>query len=164
MPTKAMIAVNVQEKSVNRGMRIVCAALCPGIFPRATDEVDRIEVEVIVMPEASVIISVSAVGEAVIVGRALALTVAPSRRGLYVLVPRSEETMSPTDAGTEVLKTYAGVVGVTVERRELGKVVATVVDAEAKNDEIAVTFSAISLTLALRGYSPIIGGSLSSIP
>lgn len=142
-----MDAATAQEIRNKWGMRIDCAELCPGIFPSGTELVGRTDVEVTIMPEASVRISVSAVGAAVISGIALALTVAPFSSGLYVLVPRSVVTISPTDAGTDVLKMYGGTVGVTVDRREFGSVVATVVEADAKKDDMAAAFSAITLTL-----------------
>lgn len=53
--------------------------------------------------------------------------------------------------------------GIGVVRIKLGSVVAIVADAEEKNDEMSVAFSWIVVIL-LRGYKPIIGGSLSSMP
>lgn len=99
-----MNAANAKEMKAMWGMRIVCAELCPGIFPRGMEVVGRADVDVMIMPEASVRMSVRAVGAGVISGKAVAFTNAPFSSGLYVLVPRSVVTISPTDAGTDVLK------------------------------------------------------------
>lgn len=71
--------------------------------------------------------------------------------------------MPPTDAETEVLNVYSGVVSVGVGTMKLGSVVATVADIDEKRDD---TESAVSVIFVLltSGYSPIRGGSLWLIP
>jgi len=47
-------------------------------------------------------------------------------RAVYVLFASPEDTMPPTEAGTDVLSAYGGVVNVGVGRRKFGRVVAIV--------------------------------------
>lgn len=111
----------------------------------------------------SVIMRVASVGDAVTTGIAEVLMNGPLRSGEYVLVPRSETAMSPTEAGTEVLKMYGSGVGEMVDSNEFGTVVAIVGDEEAIIDETCDTVSLMVVTLLI-GYKPIMGGSLPSIP
>lgn len=139
------------------------AAPEPGGCPSATDVVGAWDVVVMIMPDVSVIIRVARVGDGVIVGIADALMVGTAMRGLYVLVPKSDETICPTAVRMEVLKRYDGVAGIGVVRMKLGSVVGMVADAEEKKEDMSVAFSLIVVIL-LKGYKPIIGGSLSSMP
>lgn len=111
----------------------------------------------------SVMISVASVGEGVMIGNAEALIEGPFKSGEYVLVPSSDTTMSPTDAGTEVLKRYGSGVGEGVGKREFGRVVATVGEADARNVDIWETVSLMAVTL-LREYRPTMGGSFPLMP
>lgn len=94
--------INICKEEAERA--IWDAAPEPGGFPSATEVVGACDVVVMIMPDASVIMRVAKVGEGVIVGIAEALIVGTAMRGLYVLVPKSEETICPTAVRTEVLK------------------------------------------------------------
>lgn len=75
-------------KTVDLGKRV--APFEPGGLPSATLGVGSTEVEVMMTPDASVIMKVAKVGEAETVGIAEALIEGTARRGAYVLVPSSE--------------------------------------------------------------------------
>lgn len=114
-------------------------------------------------PIASVTTSVRSVGDAVTRGKADILKGVPVKIGEYVLVPRSVVAIWPTEAGTDVLRTYGDGAGVSVARGKFGSVVPTVIEAEEKYDEITVEFWT-RVVILLRGYNPIVGGSLPLIP
>ena len=117
--------------------------LHPGGTPSVINEGAMVEVEVVRTPAELVTTKVARVGGEEIVGNAEALKKLIPMIGLYVLVARSEETISPTLAGTEVLKAYGGVVKEGVARGKLGSVVAIVTDSEEKKDETTLGDSAI---------------------
>lgn len=80
-----------------------------------------------------------------------------------MLVARPDETISPALACTDALKAYGGGVGDGVEIKKFGSVVETVADAAEKIE--ATTSGDWTGAVALRrGKSPIIGGSLVSMP
>jgi len=107
----------------------------------------RVEVDVVRMPAELVMMNVANVGAGEIVGSADALKKLMPTTGLYVLVARSEETICPRKAGTEVLKAYGGVVKVGVARGKFGRVVATVAEAADRNDETSAGDSGTAVEL-----------------
>jgi len=80
-------------------------ALHPGGTPSVGDgDIDK---KVDIAPLASVLVATTSTGA--MVGSAVAFTVPLISTGLYVLVASAEKTILPTEAGTDVLKAYAGV-------------------------------------------------------
>lgn len=89
-----------------------------------------------------------------------------------MLVANPEFTIPPKDTGTDVLKTYVGVVNVGVGMRKFGSVVGMVVwgvnaevitvggDCTGADAEIVL----VMMSEMVRGYNPILGDSLVSIP
>lgn len=85
---------------------------------------------------------------------------------LYVLFASPEDTIPPTEAGTEVLNVYGGVVKVGVDRMKLGRVVAMVSELAEIKERMSsgVCVVAVIFVLFWRGYKPIKGGSFPLIP
>jgi hypothetical protein len=121
------------------------ALVQPGGRPSVMEGCVNVEVEVVTIPDGSVRINVTRVGAGDMVGKPVTLNVMSPNTGLYVLVASSEETISPIDAYTEVLKAYGGVVYVGVATGKFGRVVAMVWEAIDKNDETAAGDSAVVL-------------------
>lgn len=163
----------VTNKSVNEptrygmtaeknGARREVPALQPGGTPNVTAAKGCNEVDVVTIPEPSVMMKVAIVGVGEIVGSADTLKILWPRTGTYVLVARPDGAMPPIGAVTEELSAYGGVVYVGVGRMKLGSVVATVADIDDKKEEME---SGESEEVAFwREYNPIIGGSFELIP
>jgi hypothetical protein len=80
----------------------------PGGTPSVGDgEFDR---KVDTAPFAPVLVTVAASVVGAIVGSAVAFMAPLTSIGLYVLVASAENTILPTEAGTDVFNAYAGVV------------------------------------------------------
>lgn len=99
-----------EKAANNKGAGKDMPAFHPGGTPRVTDCIASVEVDVVTMPAGFVMIKVARVGDGEIVGKAVTLEGPLRSIGLYVLVARSDETISPTEAVTDALNVYGGVV------------------------------------------------------
>jgi hypothetical protein len=93
---------------VDSGVFSTMAAL-PAFHPGGTPSVGDgdLDKKVDKMPCASVLVAITTTGA--MVGSALAFTGSLFSIGLYVLVASAENTILPTEAGTDVLNAYSGV-------------------------------------------------------
>jgi len=107
--------------------------------PSITGAIERTDTDVETAPAEFVRTTVTTAGAGVIMGMAdtFASKVFSPNSALYVLFASPKDTIPPTEAGTDVLKAYGGVVKVGVERMKLGRVVAMVSELADIKERIA---------------------------
>ena len=112
MKSEKRSKVNENKNGIKNVVKGAFADLLELFHPGGTPSVGdgELDIKVDTAPSASVLVTVASSATGTMVGNAVAFTVPLTSIGLYVLVARAENTILPTEAGTDVLNAYAGVV------------------------------------------------------